>query len=49
LNPPEAKFCLKCAAPLTVEAEKQASNLELTLQQLLAKITELENKLAKEK
>jgi len=49
LNPPEARFCLKCAAPLVPEAEKQASNLELLVEQLLAKIGELEKKLAKEK
>lgn len=41
LNPPDAKFCLKCAAPLTVEAEKQTSNLELLLQQLLKEVEEL--------
>ena len=41
LNPPEAKFCLKCAAPLVPEAQKQASNLELMLQQLLAELSEL--------
>ena len=49
LNPPDAKFCLKCAAPLAPEAEKQLSTTELMLQQLLAKITELERSLAKEK
>jgi integrase/ribosomal protein L40E len=49
LNPPDAKFCLKCAAPLTAEAEKQLSATEIMLQQLLAKITALENKLTKEK
>ena len=41
LNPPDSKFCLKCAAPLTVEAEKQTSNLELLLQQLLKEVEEL--------
>jgi integrase/ribosomal protein L40E len=41
LNPPDSKFCLKCGAPLTVEAEKQASNLELLLQQLLKEVEEL--------
>ena len=41
LNPPEAKYCLKCAAPLSIEAQKQASNLELLLQQLLAELEEL--------
>jgi uncharacterized paraquat-inducible protein A len=49
LNPPDSKFCLKCGAPLTVEAEKQTSNLELMLQQLFTKISDLEKKLAKEK
>jgi len=49
LNPPDARFCLKCAAPLTPEAEKQLSATEIMLQQLLAKIGELEKKLAKEK
>jgi integrase/ribosomal protein L40E len=48
LNPPDSRFCLKCAAPLTAEAEKQASNLELMLQQLLAKLAEMEKKLARE-
>jgi integrase/ribosomal protein L40E len=41
LNPPDSRFCLKCAAPLTVEAEKQTSNLELLLQQLLKEVEEL--------
>jgi integrase/ribosomal protein L40E len=41
LNPPDASFCLKCAAPLTPEAEKQASNLELLLQRLIAEVEEL--------
>jgi ribosomal protein L40E len=41
LNPPDSKFCLKCGAPLTAEAEKQASNLELMLQQLIAEVEEL--------
>jgi ribosomal protein L40E len=41
LNPPDASFCLKCAAPLTLEAEKQASNLELLLQRLIAEVEEL--------
>jgi integrase/ribosomal protein L40E len=49
LNPPEAGYCLRCGAPLTAEAEKQLSATEIMLQQLLAKITELEKKLAKEK
>jgi uncharacterized paraquat-inducible protein A len=49
LNPPDSKFCLRCGAPLTVEAEKQLSTMEIMLQQLLAKIGELEKKLAKEK
>ena len=49
LNPPDSKFCLKCGAPLTTEAEKQLSTTELMLQQLLAKIAELERSLAKEK
>jgi integrase/ribosomal protein L40E len=48
LNPPDSKFCLRCGAPLTAEAEKQASNLELLVEQLLAKISELERKLARE-
>ncbi len=41
LNPPDSKFCLRCGAPLTVEAEKQTSNLELVLQQLLREVEEL--------
>jgi ribosomal protein L40E len=49
LNPPEAGYCYRCGAPLTAEAEKQASNLELLVEQLLAKIGELERKLVKEK
>jgi integrase/ribosomal protein L40E len=48
LNPPDASFCLKCAAPLTAEAEKQLSATEIMLQQLLAKLAELEKKLGKE-
>jgi len=47
LNPPEAKFCLKCAAPLAPEAQKQASNLELMMQQLLAELEELKAKVKK--
>ena len=41
LNPPDATFCFKCAAPLTLEAQRQASATELLLQQLLKEIDEL--------
>jgi integrase len=41
LNPPEANFCLKCAAPLTPAAQRQVLNLELQLQQLLREVEEL--------
>jgi integrase/ribosomal protein L40E len=47
LNPPDSKFCLRCGAPLTAEAEKQLSTTEIMLQQLLAKLTEMERKLAR--
>jgi integrase len=46
LNPPDANFCLKCAAPLTPEAQRQASNLELTLQRLLREVEMLKQQLA---
>jgi integrase/ribosomal protein L40E len=46
LNPPEASYCLKCAAPLTPEAQRQVSNLELLLQQLLRELEELKRERA---
>jgi hypothetical protein len=45
LNPPEASYRLKCAAPLTPEAERRAVNLELLLRQLLREVEELKREL----
>lgn len=45
LNPPEASYCLKCAAPLSPEAQRQVSNFELLLQQLLREVEELKREL----
>jgi integrase len=41
LNPPEAGYCYRCGAPLSPEAQRQAANLELLLQQLLKEVEEL--------
>lgn len=49
MNSPEANYRLKCVTSLTAEAEKQATVIEVRLQQLPAKPAELEKKLAKER
>lgn len=49
MNSPEANYRLKCVTSLTAEAEKQATVIEVRLQQLPAKPAELEKKLVKER
>jgi len=48
LNPPEAKYCLKCAAPLELPAAAEEYKQTVQLADLLSRLEKLEKLLAKE-
>jgi len=45
LNPPEAKYCLKCAVPLELPAEEYKQAVQMA--ELMARLEKLEKLLAK--